>query len=89
MLWIRLADNDHFINLAQRINEICNITVEKQQTPHITLARVKGKNITSAALQKIAFKEIRVTTIELLESTLTPKGPVYNTLASYSLSGKS
>ncbi|GAB7015752.1 RNA 2',3'-cyclic phosphodiesterase [Methanogenium cariaci] len=50
-------------------------------TPHVTLGRIKRYDPSlRAALEKVAghaFGEMRVDTITLKKSTLTPQGPVY------------
>ncbi len=54
--------------------------------PHLTLARVKsprGKEELISFIEthrEISFGESRIESVELMKSTLTPKGPIYSTL---------
>ncbi len=64
---------------------------DREPHPHLTIARVKWlrdsqslKRILSSLLST-EFGEIEVREIRLKKSTLTPKGPIYETLASFPL----
>ena len=54
--------------------------------PHVTLARVKGsRNLSSLTrmiieMGELELGEMRVTEVRLKKSTLTPRGPIYETL---------
>lgn len=52
---------------------------------HLTLGRVKSK--TSVNIPELIIKnmEFRISTIDLMESNLTPSGPIYTILKQYSL----
>ena len=60
---------------------------EREYVPHLTIARVKSavaKGRLVEAIKGIAGEEFGVTraqALELRQSTLTPKGPIYSTLA--------
>jgi len=62
-------------------------------TPHLTIGRVRsGKHkdrLVSVIqnLKDIEIGEIKVTCFKLKKSTLTPKGPIYETLATFYLEG--
>jgi len=57
---------------------------KRNYVPHVTLARVKNKP--KQDIKKVfekydkKYKEIEVKEIELIESELTPKGPIYKTV---------
>ncbi|RLG42822.1 MAG: RNA 2',3'-cyclic phosphodiesterase, partial [Thermoproteota archaeon] len=64
---------------------------DREPHPHLTIARVKWlrdreslKRVLSSLLST-DFGEIEVREIRLKKSTLTPKGPIYETLASIPL----
>ncbi len=61
---------------------------EKSIIPHITLSRIKNatyiKN-TNILFENIPFKVYKqnVSSIDLMESVLTPKGPIYNCISNF------
>lgn len=58
-------------------------------TPHLTLGRVQGKPA-SLQLPPVSIdSKIRVGSIELVKSVLSPEGPVYETLGTFALAGRS
>ncbi|MGC9310514.1 MAG: RNA 2',3'-cyclic phosphodiesterase [Candidatus Aenigmatarchaeota archaeon] len=80
------------INLQKEIDERLSklgFKKEKNFEPHLTIARVKFLKDKSGFLEKLKkadFKgEFTVESIELVESTLTPKGPVYRVISRFNL----
>ncbi|RMG38644.1 MAG: RNA 2',3'-cyclic phosphodiesterase [Planctomycetota bacterium] len=60
-------------------------------TPHLTIARIKGRPPAElddilARNRDAAFGEFEITQLEVLQSELTPRGPIYTTLAEAPLS---
>jgi len=64
---------------------------ERDFVPHVTLARVRsprGKEELAREIRGMAgleFGEMEVKSVDLVQSRLTPKGPVYSTLAEVGL----
>lgn len=64
---------------------------ERGYTPHLTVARVRsGRNVAKLArsiemLSNEDFGWMEVREFRLKKSTLTPKGPIYETISSYKL----
>ena len=63
---------------------------QKSFVPHLTLGRLKKLQNISGLLSKIKIlrQEFFVHQLKLIQSTLTPQGPVYKTLASFELKAK-
>jgi len=63
---------------------------QKPFVPHLTLGRLKKLQNISGLLSKIKIlrQEFFVHQLKLIQSTLTPQGPVYKTLASFELKAK-
>jgi 2'-5' RNA ligase len=91
VIWIGVADNSQLIiDLKSRIDEtLTNIgyKAEKEKfTPHATIARVrniKDSNWLSSNLEELANESVGnmiVKSISMKKSTLTPNGPIYETL---------
>ncbi len=92
IVWIRIADGVKELNALQEQVETRMVALgfpaEKHGfSPHITICRVKWIKSESARrriLQKIAelgdveLGEMRVDTVKLKRSTLTPRGPIYD-----------
>ena len=59
---------------------------DKEFTPHLTIARVKSGRAREALARKIMelsrveIGEVEVASVRLKKSTLTPRGPIYETL---------
>jgi 2'-5' RNA ligase len=91
VLWAGVADGrDAVIALEQNIDrelQKLGFSSERDFVPHLTLARVKTakrKEQLAASIKEMSDLEFGVTraqAVELKQSTLTPKGPIYSTLA--------
>ncbi len=57
-------------------------------TPHMTLGRVRGKPAKLQLPPVFIDSKFRVESIELVESVLSPEGPVYETLSTFALAGR-
>jgi len=96
VLWIGIKPIDNLVILKELIDK-CLIELdfqfknEKEFSPHLTIGRIKKiRNInkltnTLKYNQFRHFQEVAVNHINLFESTLTPEGPIYNSLASVGL----
>lgn len=88
MIWVQFEKNKNYDQLCfklqnaiQKYENKHKPSNHKELIPHITLARFKGfVNITQEDLKQIEIPEVDVTSCHLMESTLTPEGPVYETL---------
>jgi 2'-5' RNA ligase len=67
---------------------------QKKFKPHLTIGRVKspgGLKDLIAIIEKIKHNkigEMEVSSFSLLSSTLTPRGPIYRELSTFTLSGE-
>jgi len=93
VVWVGIKDGKHILKLQKDIEEKMDaIGFEKDNKefhPHLTLARVKfvkDKSRFTELLKKIEVDnvEFNVNGFSLIQSTLTPEGPVYKVLAIYS-----
>lgn len=96
-LWIGVEEGqDHLISLASCMEDICRksglYTDKRIFHPHITVARVKD-SIDLASSMWYDFEQHKFThlkweakEVQLIQSNLTPDGPIYTTLRSYGLS---
>ncbi len=90
VIWIGLQQTDQLAIISKTLNhELMQYGFKKEKrgfSPHLTLARMKsasGKEEILTLLNQyneILFAEIPVNTIVLKKSTLTPTGPIYETL---------
>ncbi|MFW5903860.1 MAG: RNA 2',3'-cyclic phosphodiesterase [Candidatus Saliniplasma sp.] len=95
VVWIGTEEEPKLKNTAHRIEEelvpVGFPRDDKGFSPHITVARVKGgKNKerlsdTIKNYEDFHFKTEKVTKLKLMKSTLTKKGPIYETLEEYYL----
>jgi len=97
VLWISTKEgSEEMIELYKKIasslrKERISFEEERNYVPHLTIARVRSnKNIAKVtklleALIDEDFGWVEVREFRLKKSTLTPKGPIYETLASFSL----
>ncbi len=82
-------------NEVERVLSPFKFEKEKNFSPHATLARVKQPGAKSEILEKIRQLEnidlgtMNVDHISLKKSTLTPKGPIYETLREIKLKSSS
>ncbi len=94
IVWIGVTKGkEEMINLAREIDStVANLGLPKERrpfSPHLTIARAKrGKNcnplrpfLTQNQLDSLGT--INVTEFRLKKSTLTPSGPIYETLATF------
>jgi len=88
-VWIK-ADSKQIHDLQKAIDEklVSLFKAETRFEPHITLARVKfvkdKKGFTDKIKQiKTEKKAIKIKDFELIKSTLTPEGPVYEVLTTF------
>ena len=93
VVWVGLDDSESKItNLQKEIDskmEILGFKKDIRFHPHVTLARVKFvgdkerfiKNLKEIKIKKESFQ---ITEFKLVKSVLTPEGPVYEDLASFS-----
>lgn len=94
VIWIGIDEKGKYINtVVEKLNfhlQPLNFSMQnKPYLSHITLARVKGalnkdlaSDITSV---KISGDKFCLSQIALMESILTPQGPIYHEIKSYSL----
>ena len=96
VLWTGIGgETDRLADLQARIAgnlEAAGFPKEKRRfTPHLTLARFKGDADPQAVLSVMerhggfASEPFAADALQLFQSRLTPKGPVYTVLRSYSL----
>jgi len=90
MIWFKMKESEDFFNLAESINKINKNKKEQLDfIPHITLARLKNDALVPR-LPKLEptgienFK-LKIENFDLMESKLTPSGPIYKTLDKYNL----
>jgi 2'-5' RNA ligase len=89
MIWVQFKKNknyDHlcFIlqNAIQKYESKNKPSNHQERIPHITLARFKGYvNITQEDLVQIDLPHVPIKACHLMESQLTPQGPVYKTIS--------
>ncbi len=91
VVWIGVSEgSEHLAKLHDIIEKglrKLGIPPERERfVPHVTLARIKGtRNLTAVVkllheYEDYVFGRMRVTSVRLKKSTLTPKGPIYETL---------
>ena len=90
VMWIGIKNSENIGKIASLIDEkISTLGFEKEKrkfSAHLTIARVKNAKNKEKLLniiekyRDIEFAKIKVDTIKLKKSTLTPKGPIYTTL---------
>ena len=91
VIWAGVSDGrEQIISIQRHIDQNLaklGFRPERDFVPHLTLARAKsaaGKEKLAAFLKNMTnaeFGSSRADAIELKQSTLTPKGPIYSTLA--------
>ena len=90
VIWIGIKQGEPIELIERKIDEqLSKIGFKKEKrgfSPHLTIARVKsakGKDGILHVIEKyrdVQFVDIRVDSIKLKKSDLTPKGPIYTTL---------
>ncbi len=90
VIWIGVENYEPIERMARCIDEKLRklgFQREKSYVPHLTVARVKGRvrieNLDE--LRKINYGEVVVREIKIKKSILTPRGPIYEDLASIQL----
>lgn len=95
VIWIGIKETDLIAQIAESINTQCStIGFQKDKrgfSAHLTIGRMKSSKGKEEILnviktyQDTLFSEIVVNEIQLKKSTLTPKGPIYETLSTIPL----
>ncbi len=94
VIWIGVGDGrESLIELANSVeNSLKRIGFPKERRPyepHLTIARVKYRSSDLPAIIKRVegtfIGDVTVREVRLKKSTLTPKGPIYDTLESFPL----
>jgi len=95
IIWLGIEENDTLFRLQQAIeDELFKMKFKKETrrfSPHITLGRVKSpKNMKQLSSSIVAMTDAPVLTqaidhVKLYKSTLTPHGPIYESLFKTSL----
>jgi len=90
ILWIGIKNGENIGKIAKKINEqISGLGFEKEKrefSAHLTFGRVKSAKNKEKLLQiidkyrDIEFASIKVDSIKLKKSELTPEGPIYTTI---------
>ena len=94
VIWTGIKDNDTTINLIKELDDEFNkigFKKEHDYTPHITIGRVRdvyNKNNLSNILKQLSktyYGKMNIKKIHLKSSTLTPTGPIYETVEEFIL----
>jgi len=89
VVWIGVREgHDELVELSKKVNEaLAKLKIPKPReefVPHLTIARVKGSAgdlpRVLAELEEVEVGEMIVSSFRLKRSTLTPRGPIYETL---------
>jgi 2'-5' RNA ligase len=90
VVWIGIENGEKIGEIANNIDENASklgfLKEKRKFSAHLTIARVKNVNDKQALIdiiikyRDVEFLKINVDSIKLKKSTLTPKGPIYNTL---------
>ncbi len=90
IVWIGMENHEQIEIIAKKIDDkILELGFERERrgfSPHLTIARVRSAKNKDKLLQvvekykKTVFTDVKVESIKLMESDLTPKGPIYTTL---------
>jgi len=90
VVWMGIEHGDPIATIAHEIDgQLSKLGFEKEKrefSPHLTIARVKTSRNKDKLLQiiekyrDIEFTDMKVDSIKLKKSDLTPKGPIYTTL---------
>jgi 2'-5' RNA ligase len=96
VIWAGVAEgHDEIINIQRKIDQELQplgFRMERDFVPHLTIARVKTakqKERLAAFVKEMSDAEFgisRAQAVELKQSALTPKGPIYSTMARVELS---
>jgi len=90
VVWAGIEHGDPIAVIAQEIDDnLSKLGFKKEErkfSPHLTIARVKTSRNKDKLLQiiekyrDVEFTDMKVDSIKLKKSDLTPKGPIYTTL---------
>ncbi|HID26125.1 MAG TPA: RNA 2',3'-cyclic phosphodiesterase [Thermoplasmata archaeon] len=90
IIWIGMEKKQELTFIAEKLDELLqNLGYKKERrpfSPHVTVARVKRikeKNALLSLLEEYRetdFGKLKVDSIKLKKSDLTPKGPIYTTI---------
>jgi 2'-5' RNA ligase len=91
VIWVGLEPHDAICSLQKDVDDATSkfgIKMDKNFIPHLTLARVKSidnkKEFLDALKQVVVAKDtFNVSSFKLIKSTLTPQGPVYETIGEF------
>ncbi|MFH2027865.1 MAG: RNA 2',3'-cyclic phosphodiesterase [Nanoarchaeota archaeon] len=93
VIWVGITPKDEITKLQEKIEESLkefNFKKDHKFHPHITLARIrfiKDKQEFKKQIKDIKVKKesITIDNFKLIKSILTPKGPIYEDLETYSI----
>ncbi len=93
MIWATFLKNDAYQKLVESVSRAVKNYAEEKETrkepiPHVTLARFKDPNVARGInfnQSDLKGKQIEVSKIQLIESTLTSQGSAYAVLKSFKL----
>jgi len=94
VIWLGIKENPILIDLAKKLDEEfkkLGFKKEKNYSPHLTIGRMKSPKNKKEVKDKIAtFKNIEIgkmniNKISLKKSELTPNGPIYSNIKTFSL----
>ncbi len=98
VIWLKISNQDAYSSLALKINshlQLAGIVLDTRPfVPHLTLGRINhcsDKKNLRAVVEEMSDayeKIIQVKEFHLIESTLTPKGPIYTKLLTVPLGEK-
>lgn len=92
VIWVGVDEGkESIIDLYKKIVNVLDLKEDKKFHPHLTIGRVKFLDDKEKLLKFLnenrekVFDRFDVRKIELMESKLTPKGPVYSVLREFKL----
>ena len=78
MIWAQFKKNQSFTELSKEVHQRLSIPFGQEPIPHVTLARIKGAvKIKALAQPELSNNKLKVSSLQLMESELTPTGSVY------------
>ncbi len=81
ILYVKPQEQEELIKIYHDIAQSLNIQPHRAFLPHITIARIKGT--LKPTLPKIIPQGKLAKEVQLISSTLTPKGPIYKVLHTF------
>ena len=90
MIWAEFEKGNHFDKLVNAVytsvREFVQVSLQKESIPHVTLVRFRDYiDWQKINLPQLKFEPLQVSMFYLMESTLTPRGPIYQKLAEFKL----